>query len=141
MFWEEVHKGTMNLTWQWFIPVICRCFLLELSLTNVTSHECYHQLLSFGALASRFGNYMLIEQLHSSLEAGELHHGVGNLPHPQRDQTLIETEFKRTKGRGGSQIAWNIWAIYNKLSYEHTKNNLKTPFGSIREWIHEASEV
>jgi hypothetical protein len=32
-----------------------------------------------------------VEQLHGALEAGELHHGVGNLPHPQGHETLVES--------------------------------------------------
>jgi len=34
--------------------------------------------------------YLLVEQLHGALEASELHHGVGDLSHPQGNQTLVE---------------------------------------------------
>lgn len=63
-------------------------------LTNVTGHEGDHQLLAFAALAAGFGNSVLVEQLHGALEASELHHGVGDLSHPQRNHTLIETTHK-----------------------------------------------
>jgi len=32
-----------------------------------------------------------VEQLNGALKAGELHHGVGNLPHPQGYETLVES--------------------------------------------------
>jgi hypothetical protein len=32
-----------------------------------------------------------VEKLNSALEAGKLHHGVGNLPHPQGHETLVES--------------------------------------------------
>ena len=70
-----------------------------MSLTDVTSHEGDHQLLRFGALAAGLGNNILVEQLHSALEAGKLHHGVGDLPHPQGNHTLIEPAVRG--GRGG----------------------------------------
>lgn len=69
------------------------------SLTNVTSHKGDDQLLSFAALTAGLGNNILVEQLHSSLEAGELHHGVGDLPHPQGHYTLIETRVEDQKRR------------------------------------------
>ena len=62
-----------------------------LPLTDVTCHEGYNQLLGFAALTAGLGNNILVEQLHSSLKAGKLHHGVGDLPHPQGNYTLIET--------------------------------------------------
>lgn len=33
---------------------------------------------------------LLVEQLHSALEASELHHGVWDLTHPQWHKTLVE---------------------------------------------------
>lgn len=60
------------------------------TLTDVTGNEGDHQLLRFAALAARFGHHVLVEHLHSSLKAGELHHGVRDLPHPQGHHTLIE---------------------------------------------------
>lgn len=49
---------------------------------------------------------MLVENLDGSLEAGELHHGVGDLPAPQRPQGLVEPVdalFGPDLGGGGSQ--------------------------------------
>lgn len=63
-----------------------------LLLTDVTGHEGDHQLLSLAALAAGLGHHVLVEHLHSALEAGELHHGVGDLPHPQGHHTLIEPD-------------------------------------------------
>lgn len=60
-------------------------------LTNITGNEGDHQLFRFGALATGLGDSVLVEQLHGALEAGELHHGVGDLPHPEGNHTLIET--------------------------------------------------
>ena len=37
-----------------------------------------------------FSNYYLIEQFDGSLEAGELHHRVRDLTHPERRQALVE---------------------------------------------------
>lgn len=61
-----------------------------LVLTNVAGHEGDHQLLGLGALAAGLGDNILVEQLHGALKAGKLHHGVGDLPHPQRNHTLVE---------------------------------------------------
>lgn len=62
-----------------------------LTLTDVTGHEGDDQLLGFAALAAGLRNHVLVEQLHSALKAGELHHGVRDLPHPQGSHTLVET--------------------------------------------------
>lgn len=59
-------------------------------LTDVTSNKGDHQLFRLAALTARLGDNMLVKQLYSSLEAGELHHGVGDLSHPQRHHPLVE---------------------------------------------------
>lgn len=61
-----------------------------LVLTDVAGHEGDHQLLGLGALAAGLGDDVLVEQLHGALKAGKLHHCVGDLPHPQRNHTLVE---------------------------------------------------
>lgn len=71
----------------------------DVLLTNVTCHEGDHQLLRFGALTAGLGNSILIEQLHCALEAGKLHHCVGDLPHPQGHHTLIETGVEEGKSK------------------------------------------
>lgn len=60
-------------------------------LTNVTSRKGHDQLLRFGALTAGLRDNILVEHLHSSLKAGKLHHGVGDLPHPQGSHSFIET--------------------------------------------------
>lgn len=79
------------------------CWHELMLLTNVTSHEGDHQLLAFAALAAGFRNSVLVEQLNSALKAGKLHHGVGNLSHPQRNHTLIET----TQRTGHNTSQWH----------------------------------
>lgn len=66
-----------------------------LLLTNVTSHKSDHQLLGFAALTSGLGDNILVEHLHCTLETGKLHHGIGDLPHPQWHHTLIESIEER----------------------------------------------
>lgn len=61
-----------------------------LVLTDVAGHEGDHQLLGLGALAAGLGDDVFVEQLHGALKAGKLHHGVGDLPHPQRNHTFVE---------------------------------------------------
>lgn len=60
-------------------------------LTDVTSHEGDHQLLGFAALAAGLGNDILVEHFHRALKAGKFHHGVRDLPHPQRYHALVES--------------------------------------------------
>ena len=57
---------------------------------DVTGGEGDDQLLGFGALRPGLRNHVLVEGLHGALEAGELHHGVGDLSAPQRNQRLVE---------------------------------------------------
>merc|ERR1719347_998909 len=59
--------------------------------SDVSSSECDDQLLRLGALSARLGDHVLVDGLHGSLEAGKLHHGVGDLSSPQRNQRLVET--------------------------------------------------
>ncbi|VCX17906.1 unnamed protein product [Gulo gulo] len=47
-------------------------------------------MLGLGALALGLGDHILVEGLHHELEAGELHHGVGDLPQPQQRHALVE---------------------------------------------------
>ena len=58
---------------------------------DVAGSEGDHQLLRLAALRTWLRHHVLIEGLHSSLEACELHHGVRDLSAPQRDQGLVET--------------------------------------------------
>lgn len=49
-----------------------------------------------------------IEQLNGALKASELHHGVGNLSHPQGHETLVESRHTLIlvhKGKGLTQGA------------------------------------
>lgn len=79
---------------------------------NVTSGKGDNQLLALGAVSAWLGYHipggrqstdlvggkwkmlmqcnLLVKQLHSTLEASELHHGVWDLTHPQWHQTLVE---------------------------------------------------
>lgn len=60
------------------------------ALTDVTSDKGDDELLWFAALTPWFGDNIFVEHFYSPLEAGELHHGVGDLPHPQGNHTFIE---------------------------------------------------
>lgn len=57
----------------------------------VTRQESDHELgiLGVGVLGS--GEDILVEGLDSVFEGGELNHGVWDLSHPQRSDTLVET--------------------------------------------------
>ena len=57
---------------------------------DVTGDESDAQLFHLVALRSRFGHDVLVQRLDSLLEAGELHHGVRDLTHPQRRQPFVE---------------------------------------------------
>ena len=57
---------------------------------DVARGEGDHQLLGLAALGAGLGHHVLVESLHRLLEAGELHHGVGDLTAPQRHQGLVE---------------------------------------------------
>merc|ERR1712211_161823 len=59
--------------------------------SDVAGGESDHQLLSLGALGPGLGDHVLVKSLHGSLETGKLHHGVGDLSSPQRNQGLVET--------------------------------------------------
>ena len=58
---------------------------------NVSCSKCDHQLLRLAALVSWLRHHIGIDRLHSSLETGKLHHGVGNLTTPQGNEGLVET--------------------------------------------------
>ena len=77
--------------------------------SDVSSSECDDQLLRLGALSARLGDHVLVDGLHGSLEAGELHHGVGDLSAPQRNQRLVETIdslLLHYPGEGSPQGGW-----------------------------------
>ena len=57
---------------------------------DVTSGKGDHELLATGALVSWLGNDVLVDGLDGLLEAGELHHGVRNLSHPEGLESLVE---------------------------------------------------
>merc|ERR1719233_2593288 len=59
--------------------------------SNVTSGKCDYKLLALGALSPRLGHQIGVDGLHGALEAGELHHGVGDLPSPQGNQGLVKS--------------------------------------------------
>jgi len=50
--------------------------------SNLTSCECHYQLLRLAALFTWLGDHILVQCLHSTLKAGKLHHGVGDLATP-----------------------------------------------------------
>ena len=58
--------------------------------SDVAGHKGHGQLLTFGALALRLGHHILVERLNRALEAGELHHGVGDLAHPEWRHAFVE---------------------------------------------------
>lgn len=75
---------------------------------DVAGHEGDAQLLGLGALALGLGHGVPVEHLHRALEAGELPHGVGDLPQPQRRHALAEGPqalLALPPGRRGSQGA------------------------------------
>jgi len=57
---------------------------------NVTGSEGDNELLSLGAVGPGLGHNVLVQELDRALEAGELHHGVGDLATPERHQGLVE---------------------------------------------------
>merc|ERR1719189_1205680 len=59
--------------------------------SDVAGSEGDHQLLRLAALRPGLGHHVLVDGLHGPLEAGELHHGVGDLSAPQGNQGLVET--------------------------------------------------
>ena len=74
--------------------------------SNVSSSEGHHQLLGLAALCPGLGHHVLVQSLHCPLEAGELHHGVGDLSAPEWDQRLVETIdslLLENPGEGSSQ--------------------------------------
>ena len=56
-----------------------------------TCGECDDELLALAALGPGLGHDVGVDRLDGALEAGELHHGVGDLAAPQRNQRLVET--------------------------------------------------
>jgi hypothetical protein len=75
---------------------------------DVTSGKGDHQLLATGALGSWLGNDVLVDGLDGLLEAGELHHGVRNLSHPEGLESLEEgtgaflcSHFREAVAEGG----------------------------------------
>ena len=58
--------------------------------SDVASSKGHHQLLRLAALSSGLGHHVLVDGLHGPLETRELHHGVGDLSAPQRNQRLVE---------------------------------------------------
>ena len=59
--------------------------------SNVTGGECDNELFALGALRTGLGYHVGVQELHGLLEAGELHHGVGDLSAPQRNKRLVES--------------------------------------------------
>lgn len=59
--------------------------------SDVSGNERHHQLFTLRAFGTRLGDRVLVDQLDSSLEAGELHHRVWDLSHPKRRESLEET--------------------------------------------------
>ena len=76
---------------------------------DVTGGECDHELLGLGALRPGLGDHVLVDGLHRALEAGELHHGVGDLSASQRNQGLVEPINPLSvldDGEGCPEIGW-----------------------------------
>ena len=57
---------------------------------DVTGGEGDDQLLALGALGTGLGHHVGVQELDGLLEAGKLHHGVGDLSAPQGNERLIE---------------------------------------------------
>lgn len=72
---------------------------------NVTGGEGHHQLLTLGAIGTWLGHHILVQQLQRPLEAGELHHGVWDLAHPQWHQALVEGGHALLGGHLGQSLA------------------------------------
>ena len=73
--------------------------------SDVTSSEGDHELLGLGALSSWLGHNVLVEGLDGLFEAGELHHCVWNLPHPQRLETSDEGSVAFLSAHLGEALA------------------------------------
>merc|ERR1719234_1639940 len=69
--------------------------------SNVTSSKCYHQLFRLAALVPWLGHHIGVDRFYSSLEAGKLHHGVGNLTTPEGHEGLVETIETFSSVQGG----------------------------------------
>ena len=41
-----------------------------------------------------FGYHMFVQEFHSSLKTGKLHHGIRNLSHPQWRKSLVKSDLK-----------------------------------------------
>ena len=61
-------------------------------LTDVTGDKRDDELLRLGALRARLRHDVLVDRLDGALEAGELHHRVGDLSPPQWHDALVEAE-------------------------------------------------
>lgn len=57
---------------------------------NITSGEGDDQLFSLGALGARLGHDVSVQEFEGLFEAGELHHCVWDLTHPEWHETLVE---------------------------------------------------
>merc|ERR1719309_241792 len=59
--------------------------------SNVSSSKSYNQLLRLTALGPWFWYNILINSFNSTFKARELHHSVGNLSSPQRNQGFVKS--------------------------------------------------
>ena len=66
---------------------------------------------------------MFVEKFNGSLKASELHHGVWDLPHPQRGEALVEPENKHK-----SLVNENHYTAipYNIRAFEQTMTATRT---------------
>ena len=83
--------------------------MTSLTSSNVTSSESHNELFALGAFGPGFGDEVGVNSLNGPLEAGELHHGIGNLTTPKRYQRLVEAIHALggvDLGEGSPQSGW-----------------------------------
>ena len=57
---------------------------------HVACCECDRQLLRFVERVTRHWDHILVQCFKDALKGSKLNHGVRDLPHPQRGQSLVE---------------------------------------------------
>ena len=103
---------------------------------DVAGSEGDDQLLGLAALRPWLGHHVLVEGLHGPLEAGELHHGVGDLSAPQRNQGLVEPIYSLgvlDDGEGCPESGWeSSWGRGLHSDLEREKEGRKNEEAKLR---------
>ena len=78
---------------------------------DITRSEGDGELRGLGVGVTRLGEQVLVEEGHDVLEGGELHHGVGDLAAPQRNDALPQSLGALSSGdllHGGTQLGGEV---------------------------------